>query len=144
MVLWHNNTREGIERDITSYPNFVDWKQRGTSFENMATYRNANLSITDGGEPEQVPAVMTSIDFFATLGVLPRIGRAFTPEELQPGNDRAVILSHGVWQRRFDGIGPTSWLVLSRTRPQGSLLPWGLVCPACRGGRIWCEEKAAA
>lgn len=103
MVLWYNNTREGIERDITSYPNFQDWRARGQTFAHMASYRYSTLSITDGGEPEQVSAVLASLDFFPTMGVAPLLGRGFVAEEMRPGADAVVVLGHGVWQRRFGG-----------------------------------------
>lgn len=103
MVLWNQNTREGIERDVTSYPNFLDWRGRGESFEAMAAYRRGSVSVTDDSEPEQVPAAFVTIDFLDVLGVPPRLGRGFTADEMQQGGERVVILGHGVWQRRFGG-----------------------------------------
>ena len=103
MVLWNHNTREGIERDITSYPNFQDWRARGDLFGAMAAYSQGNMSVTDGGEPEQVPATFVTIDFLKTLGITPLHGRDFTREEMQPGRNQVVLIGHGIWQRRFGG-----------------------------------------
>jgi predicted permease len=103
MVLWHNNTREGIERDITSYPNFLDWRQRARSFAHMATYRMGSATITEGGEPEQIPSAIASIDFFATMGTSPLVGRAFSADEFRPASANVAVLSYGLWQRRFGG-----------------------------------------
>jgi predicted permease len=103
MVLWNNNTREGIEHDITSYANFLDWRQRGEVFEHMAAYRRGSVSVTDGGDPEQVPVALVTIDFLNTFGVLPVHGRSFTPEEMQQGQHRVALLGHALWQRRFGG-----------------------------------------
>src|SRR5687767_2660367 len=103
MVLWNNNTREGIERDITSYANFLDWRARGDLFSSMAAYTQGNTSVTEGGEPEQVPAAFVTLDFLKTLGVTPIHGRGFTAEEMQEGRHQVVLLGHGFWQRRFGG-----------------------------------------
>jgi putative ABC transport system permease protein len=52
-------------------------------------------------EPEQLEAGIISANLFATLGVTPALGRAFTPEEDAAGGPSAVILSDGLWRRRY-------------------------------------------
>ncbi|MGH7507040.1 MAG: ABC transporter permease, partial [Longimicrobiales bacterium] len=51
-ILWLRNVPEGIEEDITSFPNFSDWRARGTSFSHMAAISQTNRNLTGGGEPE--------------------------------------------------------------------------------------------
>src|SRR5262249_35869022 len=58
---------------------------------------------TGDGDPELVRGANVSPEFFEVLGIAPRLGRNFLPEEAAKGRDRVAILSHGVWQRRFGG-----------------------------------------
>ena len=61
-----------------------------------------NLSSGDG-RPERLIGVMVTASFFRILGVQPSMGRSFTAEEEQPGQNKAAIISDGLWQRRFGG-----------------------------------------
>ena len=61
--------------------------------------------VTGEGEPEQVDGAFVSANLFPTLGVNPELGRGFTTEEQREGADHVVIISHGLWQRRFGGDG---------------------------------------
>jgi putative ABC transport system permease protein len=99
-MVWVDNRVQGWRRDITSYPNFLDWRQN-QSFQSLAAYRPLSVSLTTGGEPIEVQAAEVSASFFPTLGVAPALGRGFTAEEEQEGHDRVVVVSHGLWQRRF-------------------------------------------
>src|SRR5829696_7810376 len=91
-------------RTSTSLPDFVDWKAGATSFVQMAARHNAVFNLTGDGEPEQLTADRVTANFFPTLGVRPQLGRAFLPEEEKVGgDDDVVVLSHGLWQRRFGG-----------------------------------------
>src|SRR5678815_97258 len=60
-----------------------------------------NLSGSD--EPERISAAKVSTDFFTMLGVEPLIGRTIAPNEQGPGGQRVLVISHGLWQRRFGG-----------------------------------------
>ncbi|MGH9767390.1 MAG: ABC transporter permease [Blastocatellia bacterium] len=102
-MVWCDNRRQGIPDDITSYPNFVDWRDRNKTFQGMAGMTSSNLHLTGVGEPEEIRAATVSINFFQVIGVGPMLGRGFTAEEEQPGNNTRVILSHALWQRRFGG-----------------------------------------
>ncbi|MGH9754544.1 MAG: ABC transporter permease, partial [Blastocatellia bacterium] len=102
-MVWLDNRRQGIREDITSYPNFLDWRDQNKTFQAMAGVGESNVNLTGDGEPEQIRAARVSAGFFQLMGVNPARGRGFTAEEEQPGKDRVVILSHGLWQRRFGG-----------------------------------------
>jgi predicted permease len=102
-MVWCDNRRQGIPDDITSYPNFVDWRDRNKTFQGMAGVTSESFNLTGTGEPEEVRAAFVSINYFQLIGVNPALGRAFTAEEEQPGRDRVVILGHRLWQRRFGG-----------------------------------------
>jgi putative ABC transport system permease protein len=102
-MVWCDNKRQGIPDDITSYPNFVDWRDRNKTFQGMAGVTDDTYTLTGRGEPEEIRAASVSPNFFQLLGVNPVRGRGFTAEEEQPGRDRIAILSHSLWQRRFGG-----------------------------------------
>jgi putative ABC transport system permease protein len=102
-MLWMDNRREGIREDITSYPNYLDWRNQSASFAQMAAFRRAAFSLTGSGEPERLQGAMVTANFFAVMQTPPLVGRAFTEHHEAPGQDGVVLLSHGLWQRRFGG-----------------------------------------
>ncbi len=86
---------------------YLDWKSQSQSFEPMAAYEWDQVNITGNGDPQLVNGFQVSANFFDTLLVKPAMGRAFLPEEEQPGRNHEVILSYGLWQRRF-GADPNA------------------------------------
>ncbi len=102
-MVWCDNRRQGIPDDITSYPNFVDWRDRNKTFQGMAGVTDDTYNLTGAGEPEEIRGATVSINFFQLIGVNPMLGRVFTAEEEQPGRNRVVVLSHSLWRRRFGG-----------------------------------------
>src|SRR5713101_5197813 len=80
----------GWDRQPVSAFDFVAWREQSRSFEAMVA-----------GEPERVPGLRVSADYFHALGVEAALGRTFLLDEDQSGRNRVVILSHGLWQRRF-------------------------------------------
>jgi putative ABC transport system permease protein len=86
-----------------SYPEYLDWKEQGRSFEDLAAAFNTSYSLTGQGEPEQLLGVRVSANLLPMLGVKPMIGRNFQSEEESRSGERVVILSYSLWQRRFGG-----------------------------------------
>jgi predicted permease len=84
---------------------YREWKRESRSFSNLALYKDwPQYNLSDRGAlPEKVRATICSWDLFPTLGVQPRIGRSFTPEDDQPSANGTVILSWALWKRRFGG-----------------------------------------
>jgi putative ABC transport system permease protein len=97
------NERDGSLFDEHSYPNFADLRDQSQSFAHVAAYNSTTAFITGGDEPERVRGILASADLFPLLGVQPALGRAFTREEDKPGTQRTVVISYGLWQRRFGG-----------------------------------------
>src|SRR5271168_2358692 len=84
-----------------SYPNFLDWQRSNSSFASVAAYRNNDFSITGSGEAERVRVGLVSAGFFEILGVNPTRGRLFTADEDRTGSAPVVLISTGLWQRKF-------------------------------------------
>ena len=82
-----------------------------TSFRALALYQSQNVTLTGGDSPERVSVVTVTRSIFAVLGVSPKLGRAFTIEEDQPGAPDVVIISDALWRRRFaaDRISIRGW-----------------------------------
>ncbi|HZF10684.1 MAG TPA: ABC transporter permease [Thermoanaerobaculia bacterium] len=82
---------------------FYDWQKESRSFERLSLVRADEMNLTGEGEPEQLGVVRVSGDFFGVLGTPTAVGRTLGPADDAPGKPRAVVLSHGFWQRRFGG-----------------------------------------
>ena len=100
LVALYSKTAE-FDRSSISYPNLLDWVRDNHSFSAIAGYRADSYNLTDMGEPERLPAEMVSASFFAILGVKPALGRAFLPPDDQVGAAPVVMISHGLWTRKF-------------------------------------------
>jgi putative ABC transport system permease protein len=103
--VWLNNPRQGIEKDITSYPNFLDWRAQSRSFEKMAAVAGAVRNLTGVGDPRELVGSAVSEGYFGLLGVAPVRGRVFTADEEGQGGAKVVLLSHELWATQF-GLDP--------------------------------------
>jgi putative ABC transport system permease protein len=90
-------------RQWLSLPTFADWQQRTSSFASLTALTMADYNVLGGDHAESILAALVSPTFFATLGVWPADGRGFVEGDFAAGSERAVILSHSFWQRRFGG-----------------------------------------
>ncbi|MBA2340500.1 MAG: ABC transporter permease [Pyrinomonadaceae bacterium] len=85
-----------------SYPDFVDYKKQSQTLQYLAAYAQVGTALTSGGdEPERVYGADVSAEIFPMLGANALVGRTFTPEEDRPGATPVIVISHGLWQRRF-------------------------------------------
>jgi predicted permease len=101
--IWESNPGRGWPDFSASAPNFKDWQKQQTVFEHLAAQEISTFNLAGDGQPERIAAASITANLFPMLGVSPALGRSFLPEEEQVGRDRVVILSHGLWQRRFGG-----------------------------------------
>ena len=95
--------RERLLSDYATGAEFLEWRTQAKAFEQLAACRFDTVDLTGNVESERLEVGYASADLFATLGIAPARGRAFTPEEDTPGNTQAVILSDGFWRRRLGG-----------------------------------------
>ena len=90
-------------RSVYSYPVFNELREQSQSLDGIAgfSYRFLTLDSVDG--PERILGSTVTSNLFPVLGVAPMLGRAFLPGEDEPNKPKLVILSYGLWQRRFSG-----------------------------------------
>jgi predicted permease len=86
-----------------SYQNFRDWKTQSSSFQEFGAVRNFTMSLTGEGDPEQIPSEMVTGNLLHLLGVNPTIGRSFSDADDNPASSPVALVSHGLWQRRYNG-----------------------------------------
>src|SRR5262245_54420474 len=103
MRVWVYNPRQGFDKDIASYPTFSDWRNQSRSFEHLAAYSGASVSLTGAGDPAQLRGARVTGAFFPALNVQPALGRWLAEPDTAPGQEHVVMLEHGLWQSRFGG-----------------------------------------
>jgi predicted permease len=91
--------------NVVSPADFRDWRQKTNGFQDMAAWRNYGFNLTDEHAelPEVVQAAAGTSNLFSVLGTQLALGRAFTPDEDQPGGPHVVLLTWNLFQRRFGG-----------------------------------------
>ncbi len=88
----------------TNFPDYVDYRDRNEVFDGLVAYMQRALTLSEGGQGERVQGLIVSGNYFAALGVRPALGRGFLPEEDKTdGTHPVVVISYGLWQRRFGG-----------------------------------------
>jgi putative ABC transport system permease protein len=87
----------------TSYQNWLDWRDQSHSFESVEAIRPSTIALTGGGQPERLTSQNMTAGIFPLLGVKAILGRTFLPEEDRSGGNPVVLISYGLWQRRFGG-----------------------------------------
>ncbi len=99
------NIRNGGNRASVSPPDFLDYRQQNTTFEEFAAAFGGPmpLNLTGSGEPERLTGAAVTGNYFKALGTPPALGRTFVLENEKPGNDQVAVLSYGLWQKRFAG-----------------------------------------
>lgn len=101
MMVWGTNVKKGVEEVPFTPADYIDVRDQNDVFAGMAALRPMNLTLTGVGDPERLPTAMVSASMFSMLGVTPALGRAFLPEEDQAGRNSVALISHSLWQRRF-------------------------------------------
>ncbi len=105
MHLWEKNPERGWTFNEASPANFLDWRERATSFSGMTAYSTLgnDMALTGDGEPDHIAGVLVYPNFFEVLGLHPVLGRWFEEQDSWQGKATVVVLSHEIWQRRFGG-----------------------------------------
>ena len=100
--IWESSTPRNFSNFPVTPSNLADWRAQARSFSGLAASRPRRAILTAGtGEPERVPGVAVSTNYFQVLGLSAHIGRTFAPADSLPAADRPVVLAYGFWVRRF-------------------------------------------
>ncbi len=146
---WPENPKEfaGL-----SGPGFFDWRRTTQAFSGMALYRAGNFDLAGSAgsqdqAPENIDGALVSVDFFRVLGVNPILGHDFEPQDEVKGAERTVLLSHGLWTRRFGGdpsvLAQTVYVHGVPSRVIG-VLPKGFHFPMGQGQDLYKPIEATA
>jgi predicted permease len=105
VMIWQDDSNFGFPRNNPTPFAFTQWKDRNHVFEDMAALRHDSLNLTGRGTPEYLQTDSVTANFFSVLGISPVRGRTFSPDDGRPGAPLTVVLSYGLWVRRF-GAAP--------------------------------------
>jgi predicted permease len=102
-LVWIWSTRTDRDKAFFSIANFIDTRDSASTLSEVAALALWPVNLTGSGDAERVQGVRLSANAFAMLGVRAAAGRLIEPTDGKPGNDLVVVLSHGLWRRRFGG-----------------------------------------
>jgi putative ABC transport system permease protein len=103
LFVWETNSRLSSSTIPASKLNYRDWKEQNHAFDSIAARQPLSVNLTSNDKPEKIQGEKIAAEYFQVLGIDPIAGRVFLAEEDKPGGERVVLLSHGLWQRRFGG-----------------------------------------
>ena len=93
----------GSVSSSVSYADYVDWEKDADLFEHVAVFSNRPVNLTGEGPPDRVECVSVSDGFFEVINTSPALGRLLQTIDQQPHSEVVVVLSNGLWQRRYGG-----------------------------------------
>jgi len=99
-MVWVTNPRQGFDRDFTSYPRLLEWREHSRLIETFAVFTYRRPVLTALGDPELLRVVKATPEFFRVVKAEPVVGRLFAASEEQAA---VAVLSYGFWQRKFGG-----------------------------------------
>jgi len=94
--------RIDVDRDPISLPDYLDLRDDNRSFETLAAAFQWSANVT-GGEAERLEGMRATSSLFSALGTDAALGRTLVPDDERGAGRRVVVLSHGLWKRRFGG-----------------------------------------
>jgi putative ABC transport system permease protein len=101
VVVWEKSRKN--DHNVVNPANFMDWSEQNNVFTEMAAIVDRNAVMLGDGDPEEIPSQFATTNLFSMLGVEAILGRTFTADDGKPDQPRVVVLSYGLWQRRFGG-----------------------------------------
>ena len=147
VMIWDDNTRlTGTRKFFTTPPEWQEWRRHNTVFTDVAASQPGDASLSNDGEPEQLPARKVSANFWTVLGVQPLLGRVFTEDE-DLRTAPVVVISYGLWQRRFGGVRDVVGrkIILNDTpREVIGVMPRGFYFMPARDIDVWMPTSFSA
>ena len=102
-LVWEKRQGGRTDQNVINLGNFSDWKEQNSVFADMAAFLDTSRNLTGDGEPEEITGQLATTNLFSVLGTNPVLGRTFTADEGGEGGSRVIVISYGLWQRRFGG-----------------------------------------
>jgi putative ABC transport system permease protein len=104
VMIWGNLFKLGMERMGARAAEYHEYRQQTRVFAETAAFDNLSFNFTESGsDPERIAGARVTVSLFPLLGAQTVAGQLFTSDQEQVGSDQVVIVSHGLWQRRFGG-----------------------------------------
>jgi len=101
VAVFDSKPRQNIEKTPVAPATYLEWQEQSRSFDRLGAYSWDGVNFTGDGSPQKIQDFRVTANFFSTLGVQPHLGRDFLPEEAEPGKNQELILSYGLWERRY-------------------------------------------
>ena len=103
VMIWDSMAKTDVlSRHNPTPAEWIEWRRLNAVFTDLGCTQPGDATLSGDGEPEQVPGRKVTWTFWSVLGVQPMLGRVFTEDEDNQGV-RVVVISYGLWQRRFGG-----------------------------------------
>jgi putative ABC transport system permease protein len=103
VVVYAQNVARNYHGSNISYPDFLEWRDRNRSLSALGLWTWSSHSLSGEGDAERVESSRITANLFPLLGVRPILGRTFLPSEEHLGQEKVILLSYGLWQRRYAG-----------------------------------------
>ncbi len=103
VMLWETVPQRGEDRDDLAPANFLDWSAQSGSLQELVAFYWWDANLSDTGEPERLQGTRVTPGFLELLGVTAASGRLLATDRAEVAQDQTVVISHGLWQRRFGG-----------------------------------------
>jgi putative ABC transport system permease protein len=104
VFLWSTMNSQGVPLSSSALPDYYGWRDRNKVFDGLAAFYNGDFNLSSAGSPpELIQGAYITANLFQVLKISPSLGRLFAGEEEQFGRHHVVLLSYGLWQRRFAG-----------------------------------------
>jgi predicted permease len=118
----------------TSFPDYLDFRNQADAFENLAAYDQTVLNATGETEAERLRGVVVTGNYFEVLGVRAQLGRTLQASDEQTSNEQPVVISDGLWQRRFSASPAVAGQILRLNGKPYAIV--GVTDPSFRGLRL--------
>lgn len=103
IYLREQNLKKGFTEFSLSPGNYLDFRDHNHNFSGIAAFQTRGSNLAGGTQPERLRGSNVTVDFFQLLGRTPVLGRTFSAQEAEFGGPLVLVLSYGLWQRRFSG-----------------------------------------
>jgi predicted permease len=103
VLIYNSYPRAGVIRASNGVPDYYDRLREVPAFEEQALYNTRGVTIGIDGDPQRVQSMLARPSLLRLLGAQPQLGRIFSEDEGETGNERKVVLTHGLWQQLYAG-----------------------------------------